>query len=278
MRSMVRILLPSVGSSGASASSIGRFLQLDPFSGSSATVRPPNTRSGLIPTAISSTRRGRDANHVYAWPLWVPAFPDSSALARWSTMAPMLSCSRKVGVREADIWPQISTFNSAERVAQPERDHDGWRLHDVEGEQLGVFDCVITSAPAPQSAELLTGAPDLQQAVRSVSMNGCWAALLVFDRSLELPFDGAFVHDSALSWMARNNSKPQRGSQESWVVHASAEWTSTYLEDEPGEVASQAARCLLASHGGHAPRSHLRGLSPLALGVASGAFAAPLPL
>jgi hypothetical protein len=122
------------------------------------------------------------------------------------------------------------------RVAPPERDHGGWRLHDVEGEHLGVFDCVITSAPAPQSAELLTGAPDLQQAAGSVSMNGCWAALLVFDQALELPFDGAFVHESALSWMARNNSKPQRGSQESWVVHASAEWTSTCLEDEPGEA------------------------------------------
>jgi predicted NAD/FAD-dependent oxidoreductase len=121
------------------------------------------------------------------------------------------------------------------RVAQPERDHDSWRLHDVEGEQLGVFDCVITSAPAPQSAELLASAPDLQQAARAVSMNGCWAALLVFDRSLGLPFDGAFVHESPLSWMARNNSKPQRGSQESWVLHASPEWTSTYLEDEPGE-------------------------------------------
>ncbi|MHB0960402.1 MAG: NAD(P)/FAD-dependent oxidoreductase [Pirellulaceae bacterium] len=81
------------------------------------------------------------------------------------------------------------------RVAQPERDDDGWRLHDVEREHLGVF-----------------------------------------DRSLGLPFDGAFVHESPLSWMARNNSKPQRGSQESWVLHASPEWTSTYLEDEPGEA------------------------------------------
>ena len=99
--------VPSVGSSGASASSIGRFLQLDPFSGSSATVRPPNTRSGLIPTAIFSTRRDRDANHVYAWPLWVPAFPDSPALARWSTMASMLSCSRRVAVLEAE-WPRAA--------------------------------------------------------------------------------------------------------------------------------------------------------------------------
>jgi hypothetical protein len=45
--------------------------------------------------------------------------------------------------------------------------HHRYALDDVEGEHLGVFDGVITSAPAPQSAELLTSAPDLQQAVKS---------------------------------------------------------------------------------------------------------------
>ena len=44
---------------------------------------------------------------VYVWPLWVPAFPDSSALARWLTMASMLSCSRRVGVLEAE-WPHAA--------------------------------------------------------------------------------------------------------------------------------------------------------------------------
>lgn len=85
------------------------------------------------------------------------------------------------------------------RVAPPERVHGSWRLRDVEGEHLGVFDCVITSAPAPQSAELLAIAPDLQQAARAVNMNGCWAALLVFDLSLGLPFDGAFLSGMAVA-------------------------------------------------------------------------------
>ena len=68
-------------------------------------------------------------------------------------------------------------------------------------------------------------------------MNGCWAAMLSFGQPLELPFDGAFVHQSLLSWIARNNSKPGRsGDQESWVLHASPEWTGNCLEDEPEEV------------------------------------------
>ena len=122
------------------------------------------------------------------------------------------------------------------RVVPPERDHGGWRLRDVSGAELGLFDYVITSAPAPQSAELLSGAPALQSAARSVRVNGCWAALLAFDKPLGLPFDAAFVHESALSWIACNSSKPERGGHESWVLHASPDWTNTCLEDDPDHV------------------------------------------
>jgi predicted NAD/FAD-dependent oxidoreductase len=61
--------------------------------------------------------------------------------------------------------------------------------------------------------------------------------MLSFDRSLELPFAGAFVHDSPLSWIARNDSKPQRGGdQESWTLHASPEWTDQFLEEKPDDI------------------------------------------
>ena len=123
------------------------------------------------------------------------------------------------------------------RVAPLENGHEIWQLYQDDGTSLGEYDCVITSAPAPQSAELLAAAADLQQQTRSVKMNGCWAAMLSFDQPLEIPFDGAFVHQSLLSWIARNNSKPGRsGDQESWVLHASPEWTGKCLEDEPDEV------------------------------------------
>lgn len=112
-----------------------------------------------------------------------------------------------------------------------------WHLSDEQGGQLGQFDYIVTSAPAPQSAVLLAAADDLQQQAEMAKMNGCWAAMLLFDRSVELPFDGAFVHESLLSWIARNDSKPARGgAQESWVLHASPEWTDTRLEDDPVDV------------------------------------------
>lgn len=134
----------------------------------------------------------------------------------------------------ADLDISFST-----RVDPPEPVKGVWQLSDDQGRQLGDFDGVITSAPAPQSAELLAAAPELRRTAKATKMNGCWAAMLAFDESLGLEFDGAFVHESPLSWIARNDSKPERGGQESWVLHASPEWTSQYLEDGPADVLPQ---------------------------------------
>jgi hypothetical protein len=50
--------------------------------------------------------------------------------------------------------------------------------------------------------------------------------------------DGAFVHSSPLSWIARNSSKPGRDpSTETWVLHASADWSCQNLEANADDVA-----------------------------------------
>lgn len=120
-----------------------------------------------------------------------------------------------------------------------------WQLHQDDSVLLGEFDCVITSAPAPQSAELLARAPNLKQKALVTTMSGCWAAMLTFDEPLELDFDGAFVHASPLSWIARNSSKPGRNAdpestaEECWILHAAAEWTDRHLDDEATDVLPQ---------------------------------------
>ncbi len=126
-----------------------------------------------------------------------------------------------------------------QQVAPPRLQEHRWRLTSRDGVELGEFDRIILSAPAPQTAELLAAAPKLQKATIAATMQGCWAVLLAFEHSLELPFDGAFVHDSPLSWIARNDTKPGRGHEdECWVLHASPEWTTQCLEDDPEKVLS----------------------------------------
>ena len=62
-------------------------------------------------------------------------------------------------------------------------------------------------------------------------MHGCWAVMLAFSHALPLDFDGAFVHNSSLGWIARNSSKPdRRQNAETWVLHASPEWSAEHLD------------------------------------------------
>ncbi len=126
------------------------------------------------------------------------------------------------------------------KVAPPIAVDGMWHLTDDRDEHIGRFDSVIVSAPAAQSAELLAAAPTLAEQAKQVRMAGCWAVLVAVDHSLQLPFDGAFVHDSPLSWIARNSAKPSRhAAPETWVLHASPAWSEQNLERDAAEVESE---------------------------------------
>ena len=57
---------------------------------------------------------------------------------------------------------------------------------------------------------------------------------------VDLDVDGAFVHDSPLSWIARNDTKPERHhANECWVLHASPDWSDRGIDEEPDTVLSQ---------------------------------------
>jgi predicted NAD/FAD-dependent oxidoreductase len=114
-----------------------------------------------------------------------------------------------------------------------------WCLIGKGGKELGVFDIVMVSAPGPQSARLLEHVPNLAASAAQVRMQPCWAVMAAFDSPIPAAFDGAFVHDSALSWFARNSSKPGRSdARDTWVLHGSASWSSEQVEAAPEEVES----------------------------------------
>jgi renalase len=120
------------------------------------------------------------------------------------------------------------------RVAPPTRDQGKWLVSDEAGNELGRYDVVIVSAPGPQAGELLQGSPDLARQASSVRIAGCWALLVQFPARIDVDYDGAFVQDSPLSWIARNSSKPGRNPDtETWILHASADWTQCHLEEPP---------------------------------------------
>jgi predicted NAD/FAD-dependent oxidoreductase len=116
-----------------------------------------------------------------------------------------------------------------------QRQPDGWQLLSAEQGWLDErFDAVELAVPAPQAATLLQAlAPGLAQVARGATMRGSWAMMLRFSRPVELPFDAAFVNAGPLRWIARDSSKPGCSGLETWLLHASAEWSDEHINGVP---------------------------------------------
>jgi renalase len=131
------------------------------------------------------------------------------------------------------------------RVVLLVREDSGWRATDASGAVFTARQLVITAPPA-QSAALLAPWPAFQRVAEGVAMAPCWAVMLELSEPLPVDFDGCFVNAGPLRWVARNSSKPGRPATETWVLHASAEWTSDHLDAAPAEVVQRLCDAMTA--------------------------------
>jgi hypothetical protein len=132
------------------------------------------------------------------------------------------------------------TLRTETQITALERNGSAWHLQaQGDGWLDAQFDAVVLALPAPQAAPLLRPiAPHAAELADAVSMAGCWAVLLEYDMPQQLGFDAAFVNHGPLRWVARDNSKPGRGGAESWLLHASAEWSEGHIELDPAQIAA----------------------------------------
>jgi predicted NAD/FAD-dependent oxidoreductase len=149
----------------------------------------------------------------------------------------------------AALLAQSLDFTTGCTIAQLRRTDDGrWRLRSNEhGDLEPHFDAVMLALPSPQVAALLQASslqaaplpqlPALAELALGAAMTGCWTLMLRFDVAPDLPFDAAFINHGPLRWVCRNNSKPGRSGQETWLLHASPEWSSDHLEQDADTVA-----------------------------------------
>jgi predicted NAD/FAD-dependent oxidoreductase len=112
----------------------------------------------------------------------------------------------------------------------------GRRIESIEP-LLEAHDHVIVALPAAQARALVKNFPELEQKLSTITMNSCWAVMAAFEERVAARFDAAFVNGSALSWIARNTSKPKRNYKiDAWVLHASTSWSNAHLDDRPEDV------------------------------------------
>lgn len=134
------------------------------------------------------------------------------------------------------------------------RDGGAWRLAAKEsGDIPERFAAVVLAVPAPQAVPLLApAAPELAALAGRAVMRGSWALMLRYDARPPLPFDAAFVNRGPLRWIARDSGKPGRDGAETWLLHATAEWSEAHIEDAP-EAVAEALLAAFAELGAPAP-------------------------
>ena len=139
------------------------------------------------------------------------------------------------------------------RVTGLNRVDGRWRFEVDEGEAPPPADAVLVTAPSEQAESLLAPAPALAAAAGRVRHAPCWAVMVGFDTALDIAYDGLFVHESPLSWVARDSAKPDRGPGERWVLHAGPDWSERHLEEDADAVAAGMVDAFFAAVG-HPPR------------------------
>jgi predicted NAD/FAD-dependent oxidoreductase len=117
------------------------------------------------------------------------------------------------------------------------RKDDRWNVEDAEGAIYGPFDALIVAAPPLQTLALVGGHSNVMaEAISRVRMSPCWAVIIQLKETLQVAFDAAFVHESPLAWIARNDSKPQRQTGNCWTLHATEDWSLNHLDRSADDV------------------------------------------
>jgi predicted NAD/FAD-dependent oxidoreductase len=156
------------------------------------------------------------------------------------------------GDRGRDLWVGSPAMNSlprflardleveyGARILRLERSQGNWALLDDRGSAHTDFSAVVLAIPAPAAAALAGTCTALAARAESVPMAPCWAALVAFDSPLDGVPDAGFPGDALLGWFARNGSKPGRETADSWVLHATGDWSRAEF-DQPARNVQRA--------------------------------------
>ncbi len=178
-----------------------------------------------------------------------PGDPDRNLMAKW-TYRSGISTLGKLLLRAS-----CAALQSQTRVGCLEKEPAGWRLYAEEGHDLGVFEAVLLTPPAPQTADLLDvsslpGREHLVAALRRADYRTQLSFVLAFDRPLPRPGDFyALVNtDGAheVAWVGFEEDKPGHVplGQSVLVVQMSPAWSRPRYEASLEELQSDVLRAV----------------------------------
>ena len=114
---------------------------------------------------------------------------------------------------------------------------EGWELYDKEGQILGYFDWVISTAPCHQTQNLFDTYLLKTEGLRLVNMKSCYTLMVGFNTLWRQTWRAAKIHHEPLQWIGVNSTKPGRDNNVTCLVaHSSHEWAKTHIDEEMASV------------------------------------------
>ena len=122
-----------------------------------------------------------------------------------------------------------------------------------------LFDAVVLAIPSALIGAILPADSPLIKQTQPFKMGPCLAVLLAFEKSLSLPYGGAFVQDSPLRWISNNSSMPQREElPERWILHPSSEWSAEHWNDCDENILEQVCTAFEKATANRLPESRFQ--------------------
>lgn len=116
-------------------------------------------------------------------------------------------------------------------VAPLVRSCDSWLVSTIQGEMLGMFDHVISTAPPLQTQRLLGEYLPKETSLSNINLGACYTLMLGLSESWSHRWQAATVDASSIGWIGLNSSKPGRELHApSLVIQATEEWSQTYID------------------------------------------------
>jgi renalase len=144
------------------------------------------------------------------------------------------------------------TVENGVRVSEPVRENDGWRLYDTDHEDLGHFDAVLLTPPAPQTADLIGCANwehrlcrELREAAAVVPYRTIVTAVLHYPFELDRPYYALVNTDDGhdVGWVSREECKDGHvpAGESLLIVQMSPDWSADHYDDDDETITTVAA-------------------------------------
>jgi predicted NAD/FAD-dependent oxidoreductase len=187
---------------------------------------------------------------------WVPKPGMNTLLTQWAK--PLADAGR------VELQTKVTA------IEQDSLNKQQWQLRTQgpadSAQVFGGFDAVVLAIPNAQAQALLTTTAkgkDLVKKTAKVTVAPCWTLMLAFPQAVQPglttlgpQWSAARSTHHRIAWLARESSKPGRGTVERWTVQASAAWSQEHLQDDAERVQAKLIKAFAEVTGIRATPAH----------------------